>query len=63
MDGLAVNLSVIYFVITQGPNKTSVADIWRMVWQLDVDKIVMLTNPVENGKVHFKQPPPLVCVY
>ncbi|XP_022097247.1 receptor-type tyrosine-protein phosphatase delta-like [Acanthaster planci] len=39
------------YIASQGPNKASLRDIWRMVWQLDVDKIVMLTNPVENGKV------------
>ena len=53
MDGSAVNLSMTQFDFTQGPNKASVGDMWRMVWQLDVDKIVILTNPVENGKVHF----------
>ncbi|XP_022097823.1 receptor-type tyrosine-protein phosphatase epsilon-like [Acanthaster planci] len=39
------------FIASQGPNKGSLADIWRMVWQYDVDKIIMLTNPVENGKL------------
>ncbi|XP_022097246.1 receptor-type tyrosine-protein phosphatase alpha-like [Acanthaster planci] len=43
------------YIASQGPNKASLRDIWRMVWQLDVDKIVMLTNPVENGKVKCMQ--------
>ncbi|XP_022101762.1 receptor-type tyrosine-protein phosphatase T-like isoform X2 [Acanthaster planci] len=43
------------YIASQGPNKGSLNDIWRMVWQLNVDKIVMLTNPVENGKVKCLQ--------
>ncbi|XP_022087874.1 receptor-type tyrosine-protein phosphatase epsilon-like, partial [Acanthaster planci] len=43
------------YIASQGPNKASLNDIWRMVWQLNVDKIVMLTNPVENGKVKCLQ--------
>ncbi|XP_038068060.1 receptor-type tyrosine-protein phosphatase mu-like [Patiria miniata] len=38
------------YIASQGPNQESIKDIWRMVWQLGIDKIVMLTNPVENGK-------------
>ncbi|XP_038066690.1 tyrosine-protein phosphatase 99A-like [Patiria miniata] len=38
------------YVASQGANKASIKDIWRMVWQLGIDKIVMLTNPFENGK-------------
>ena len=29
----------------------SVNDMWRMVWQHNVDKIVMLTNLMDQGKV------------
>ncbi|XP_022109752.1 receptor-type tyrosine-protein phosphatase kappa-like isoform X2 [Acanthaster planci] len=43
------------YIASQGPNKASIKDIWRMVWQLGIDKIVMLTNPVENGKVKCLQ--------
>ncbi|XP_022092211.1 receptor-type tyrosine-protein phosphatase kappa-like [Acanthaster planci] len=32
------------YIATQGPTKVSVDDMWRMVWQENVSKIVMLTN-------------------
>ena len=37
--------------VYSGPNQTTVNDMWRMVWQERVGKIIMLTNLVENGKV------------
>ncbi|XP_071800236.1 receptor-type tyrosine-protein phosphatase mu-like [Asterias amurensis] len=43
------------YIASQGPNKESIKDIWRMIWQLKVDKIVMLTNPVEEGKMKCLQ--------
>ncbi|XP_038066685.1 receptor-type tyrosine-protein phosphatase F-like [Patiria miniata] len=43
------------YIASQGANKASIKDIWRMVWQLGIDKIVMLTNPVENGKMKCLQ--------
>ncbi|KAK3880677.1 hypothetical protein Pcinc_014835 [Petrolisthes cinctipes] len=39
-----------YFVATQGPKPVSVSDFWRMVWELKVYTIVMLTNLKENGQ-------------
>ncbi|XP_033636860.1 receptor-type tyrosine-protein phosphatase F-like [Asterias rubens] len=38
------------YIACQGPNQTTVIDMWRMVWQERVGKIIMLTNLVENGK-------------
>ncbi|XP_071800000.1 receptor-type tyrosine-protein phosphatase F-like [Asterias amurensis] len=38
------------YIACQGPNQTTVNDMWRMVWQERVGKIIMLTNLVENGK-------------
>ncbi|KAJ8040874.1 Receptor-type tyrosine-protein phosphatase delta [Holothuria leucospilota] len=38
------------FVASQGPNKASVDDFWRMVLMVNVRNIVMLTNVVEGGK-------------
>ncbi|XP_071837285.1 receptor-type tyrosine-protein phosphatase S-like isoform X2 [Apostichopus japonicus] len=38
------------YIASHGPNTASVKDFWRMIWQEDVGKIVMLTNVVEMGK-------------
>ncbi|XP_038059716.1 uncharacterized protein LOC119730762 [Patiria miniata] len=43
------------YIASQGPTESTVGDFWRMVWQMEVDKIIMLTNPVENGKVKCHQ--------
>ncbi|KAJ8040914.1 Receptor-type tyrosine-protein phosphatase alpha [Holothuria leucospilota] len=40
----------IAFIASQGPNKASVDDFWRMVLMADVHHIVMLTNLIEGGK-------------
>ena len=37
-----------------GPNIASVKDFWRMVWQYNCEKIVMLTNLVEGEKVKLE---------
>ncbi|XP_071489805.1 receptor-type tyrosine-protein phosphatase T-like [Diadema antillarum] len=38
------------YIAAQGPNSASIDDFWRMVWQYDCRKIVMLTKCVESGK-------------
>lgn len=38
------------FIASQGPLNTTIIDFWRLVWQNNVSKIVMVTNVVERGK-------------
>ena len=35
-----------------GPTEKNIDDFWRMVFQLKIQKIVMVTNCVEEGKVN-----------
>jgi len=37
--------------LLSGPTEHMVNDFWLMVWQQNVEKIVMLTNPIETGQV------------
>jgi len=34
-----------------GPNKCTVNDMWRMIWQLKCSRIVMVSNLIEDGRV------------
>ncbi|XP_067667631.1 receptor-type tyrosine-protein phosphatase kappa-like [Haliotis asinina] len=38
------------FVATQGPYEDVIRDFWKMAWETNASKIVMLTNCVENRK-------------
>ncbi|XP_072173396.1 receptor-type tyrosine-protein phosphatase T-like [Diadema setosum] len=42
-------------IASQAPNKASLTDFWRMIWQENVETIVMVTNLTENGKEECKQ--------
>lgn len=37
----------------KGPTQNTVGDVWLMVWQEHVEKIVMLTNLMEGPKVNI----------
>lgn len=38
------------YIATQGPKIATVEDFWRMVWQNECGKIIMLANLIEDGK-------------
>ncbi|XP_055884636.1 uncharacterized protein LOC106052861 [Biomphalaria glabrata] len=43
------------FIASQGPNKTILNDFVRMLWEQNVEKVVMLTNLTEEGKMKCEQ--------
>lgn len=44
-------LVLIIFLCKIGPKPNTVSDFWCMVWQEDVNQIIMLTNLKEGRKV------------
>ncbi|XP_022315948.2 receptor-type tyrosine-protein phosphatase kappa-like isoform X2 [Crassostrea virginica] len=43
------------YIAAQGPTKTTMNDIWRMVWEEKSRTVIMLTNPTETGKKKCEQ--------
>ncbi|XP_071953126.1 uncharacterized protein [Antedon mediterranea] len=44
-----------HYIACQGPNKNSLGDFWRMIWQKDIKVMVMLTNIFEGTKEKCKK--------
>ena len=36
-----------------GCNKWSIDDMWRVIWQVNCGRVIMVTNLVEKGKVMY----------
>ena len=34
-----------------GPNKDTLRDFWRMLWEIEANRLIMVTNIVEMSKV------------
>ncbi|KAM9379731.1 LOW QUALITY PROTEIN: FERM and PDZ domain-containing protein 2 [Phaethornis superciliosus] len=51
----------LFYIVTQGPLPSTMADFWQMVWESESDVIAMMTKEVELGEVrcHRYWPEPL----
>lgn len=38
----------------KGPTEETLQDFWRMIWEQEVEYVVMLTNSEEKGKVSWR---------
>ena len=50
----------VFECVVVGCNKWTIQDMWRMVWQEQSGRVVMVTNLVEKGKVSLTFLP---CTY
>ena len=55
-QGIKFSLEIIshfdIFIVILGPTENSVEDFWRMIWEINIPTIVMLTK-VYEGKVSW----------
>ena len=42
---------ILKLLLCSGPKEITVGDFWRMIWQEGANRIVMVANVEENGKV------------
>lgn len=43
------------YVITQSPLPATIVDLWRLVYDHDIDVIVSLNSPVDEKEVKYSQ--------
>lgn len=43
------------YVITQSPLPATIVDLWRLVYDHDIDVIVSLNSPVDEKEVEYSQ--------
>lgn len=56
-----ISYDALIYVYIVGPNPRTLDDFWLMVWQHDVNRIVMITKLVENGKVRATKIMYILC--
>lgn len=44
-------VAVLNNIFESGPRPNTIDDFWRMIWQQNVNLIIMVTSLIENGKV------------
>ena len=45
------NIILLFYYFILGPVVAAFNDFWRMIWEQDANKIIMVTNLVEKSRV------------